>query len=107
MDHSVRIFNVTVSARLLELLSRNTTLKLLSPIFNASDTAWMKLRPQCGGLYTDAVVKLTTALRSCTRNEVSLGFCWMTEQLVSNQQNTKQTAKIINKTENMICDVFC
>ena len=78
LDHSVRIFNVTVSARLVVLLSRKTALKLL---YETAPSMWWPLRGRCG---------------SCTRNEVSLFFCWMTAQPFSNQWNRKKTTKIHN-----------
>lgn len=84
LDHSVRIFNVAVLAWLAVLLSRSTTLKLLSPILYA-----IQLESHCAR-NVEAITRtlwflLMKALPSCTRNELSLGFCWMTAQPVQHQ----------------------
>lgn len=88
LDHSVRIFNmavlawlaVTVTQYYLEIIVAYTRLYTMYAI---------QLESHCAR-NVEAITRtlwflLMKALPSCTRNELSLGFCWMTAQPVQHQ----------------------
>lgn len=110
LDHSVRIFNVAVLAWLAVLLSRNTTLKLLSPIlayiqctpYSLNHTApamWRPSRGRCGFCWWKRFLRVHVT--NCL-----LVFAGWQHNLFNINRAENRLQRLSIRLRIQICDVF-